>query len=165
MQLNITMCPTCDHFCDYWKLEETCLHAKVTYLFDNSTTVFFAIFMSFWGKLSLACPLVYMVCFLWDIWLSLASACLQVCVCYCIVVCPKFCRILDELYPTVSTVSHAIFIPLWSRQSFVFSGICRMSLCAKLNVANLQFLWVCFCCSIVECGILDLTKPHVGTQT
>jgi len=67
MQLNITMCPTCDYFCDYWKLEETCLHAKVTYLFDNSTTVFFAIFMSFWGKLSLACPLVYMVRFLWDV--------------------------------------------------------------------------------------------------
>ncbi|XP_069685470.1 anoctamin-5-like isoform X2 [Periplaneta americana] len=51
--LNITMCPTCDYFCDYWDLEETCLHAKVTYLFDNPTTVFFAIFMSFWAAMFL----------------------------------------------------------------------------------------------------------------
>lgn len=44
------MCPLCDHWCDYWELEETCVHAKVTYLIDNPTTVFFAIFMSFWGN-------------------------------------------------------------------------------------------------------------------
>lgn len=44
------MCPLCDYFCDYWSLDETCLHARVTYLFDNGTTVFFAIVMSFWGK-------------------------------------------------------------------------------------------------------------------
>ncbi len=44
------MCPACDHFCDYWELKETCLHSKIMYLFDNESTVFFAIFMSFWGK-------------------------------------------------------------------------------------------------------------------
>ena len=44
------MCPLCDNWCDYWDLKETCVHARITYLFDNSTTVFFAIFMSFWGK-------------------------------------------------------------------------------------------------------------------
>lgn len=44
------MCPLCDHWCGYYNLQETCMHARITYLFDNGTTVFFAIFMSFWGK-------------------------------------------------------------------------------------------------------------------
>lgn len=48
--LNITMCPQCDSSCDFWKLEETCIQAKVTYLFDNSFTIIFAVFMSFWSK-------------------------------------------------------------------------------------------------------------------
>ncbi|XP_076067537.1 anoctamin-5-like isoform X4 [Oratosquilla oratoria] len=52
-RLNITMCPLCDHFCSYWKLEETCFHAKFTYLVDNPATVFFAVFMSFWAALFL----------------------------------------------------------------------------------------------------------------
>ncbi|CAH0557259.1 unnamed protein product [Brassicogethes aeneus] len=53
--LNLTtkMCPLCDYWCDYWDLKETCVHAKITYLFDNGTTVFFAIFMSFWATLFL----------------------------------------------------------------------------------------------------------------
>lgn len=51
--LNITMCPRCDRICDYWKLSETCGYAKITYLFDNPVTVFFAIFMSFWATLFL----------------------------------------------------------------------------------------------------------------
>ncbi|RVE52062.1 hypothetical protein evm_003340 [Chilo suppressalis] len=46
---SIKMCPLCDYFCDYWDLRDTCLQSRVTYLFDNSTTVFFAIFMSFWA--------------------------------------------------------------------------------------------------------------------
>ncbi|KAG8224432.1 hypothetical protein J437_LFUL001382 [Ladona fulva] len=50
---NITMCPLCDRKCDYWKLSDTCLYARITYLFDNPTTVFFAIFMSFWAALFL----------------------------------------------------------------------------------------------------------------
>lgn len=44
------MCPLCNDWCNYWDLQETCAHARITYLFDNSTTVFFAIFMSFWGE-------------------------------------------------------------------------------------------------------------------
>lgn len=48
--LNAIMCPQCDKLCDYWDLKETCTHVRITYLFDNETTVFFAIFMSFWGK-------------------------------------------------------------------------------------------------------------------
>ena len=44
------MCPICDVFCDYWRLNETCVHSRVTYLIDNPSTLFFAIFMSFWGE-------------------------------------------------------------------------------------------------------------------
>ncbi|EFA04121.2 anoctamin-5 isoform X2 [Tribolium castaneum] len=47
------MCPLCNHWCNYWDLKETCTHARITYLFDNATTVFFAIFMSFWAALFL----------------------------------------------------------------------------------------------------------------
>lgn len=47
--LTIKMCPLCDHYCRYWDLSETCFHARVTYLFDNPATVFFAVFMSLWG--------------------------------------------------------------------------------------------------------------------
>lgn len=54
--LDIKMCPLCDHWCDYWKLEDGCFHAKVTYLFNNSTTIVFAVFMSFWG---IPWPLTY----------------------------------------------------------------------------------------------------------
>lgn len=52
-ELDIQMCPICDYWCDYWNLKETCLHAKITYLIDNPTTVFFAVFMSFWASLFL----------------------------------------------------------------------------------------------------------------
>ncbi|XP_055715917.1 anoctamin-4 isoform X3 [Phlebotomus papatasi] len=51
--MDVKMCPLCDHWCDYWDLRETCMHARTTYLFDNNTTVFFAIFMSFWATLFL----------------------------------------------------------------------------------------------------------------
>ncbi len=44
------MCPACDYFCDYWQLNETCLHSKILYLFDNNATVFFAAFTSLWGR-------------------------------------------------------------------------------------------------------------------
>lgn len=47
---TIKMCPLCDYHCDYWDLKDTCLLSRLTYLFDNPTTVFFAVFMSFWGK-------------------------------------------------------------------------------------------------------------------
>ncbi|GJQ69772.1 hypothetical protein Trydic_g22331 [Trypoxylus dichotomus] len=50
---GVIMCPLCDDWCSYWDLKETCMHARFTYLFDNPTTVFFAIFMSFWAALFL----------------------------------------------------------------------------------------------------------------
>ena len=50
---TIEMCPLCDHFCGYWDLKETCLHARITHLFDNPSTVIFSIFMSLWATLFL----------------------------------------------------------------------------------------------------------------
>ncbi|KAJ9601623.1 hypothetical protein L9F63_000231, partial [Diploptera punctata] len=50
--LNIVMCPLCDN-CQFWNLTDACDYARVTYLFDNPFTVFFAFFMSFWGTLFL----------------------------------------------------------------------------------------------------------------
>ena len=47
---NETLCPNCEKDCDFITLHSSCLVAKVTYTVDNSTTVFFAIFMSLWGK-------------------------------------------------------------------------------------------------------------------
>ena len=47
---NITMCPNCERHCPFWHLESSCVLSKLTYAFDNDMTVFFAIFMSFWGK-------------------------------------------------------------------------------------------------------------------
>lgn len=52
---NITLCPLCDKACTYQKLGDSCLFSKLTYLFDNPATVFFAIFMSFWGKTGISC--------------------------------------------------------------------------------------------------------------
>ncbi|XP_064076087.1 anoctamin-4 isoform X1 [Vanessa tameamea] len=46
---NTTLCPLCDKACQYQSLSDSCLFAKLTYLFDNPATVFFAIFMSFWA--------------------------------------------------------------------------------------------------------------------
>lgn len=46
---NTTLCPLCDKACSYQRLHESCLFAKMSYLFDNPSTVFFAIFMSFWA--------------------------------------------------------------------------------------------------------------------
>lgn len=51
---NFTMCPLCDFQCPYWNLYESCSNAIASRMFDNGGTVFFAIFMSFWGKLVLS---------------------------------------------------------------------------------------------------------------
>jgi hypothetical protein len=47
---NITMCPNCEDHCPLWHLEKSCGLSRFTYLVDNGGTVFFAVFMSFWGK-------------------------------------------------------------------------------------------------------------------
>lgn len=51
--LNFTMCPQCDKYCDYWNLIDACTYSKLTHLFDNNFTVLFAIFMSIWSALYL----------------------------------------------------------------------------------------------------------------
>ncbi|XP_041442194.1 anoctamin-4 isoform X3 [Xenopus laevis] len=50
---NITMCPLCDKYCPYMRLSDSCIYAKVTHLFDNSATVFFAVFMAVWATVFL----------------------------------------------------------------------------------------------------------------
>ena len=48
------MCPLCDKFCSYYLLKDvSCLYAKITHLFDNNATAFFAVFMSIWSVLYL----------------------------------------------------------------------------------------------------------------
>ena len=44
------MCPECDKYCPYWKLDKSCSVSKVAYLFDNYGTVVFSIVMSIWGE-------------------------------------------------------------------------------------------------------------------
>ena len=44
------MCPNCDQYCPFWKLRSSCGLSELTYIIDNDGTVFFAIFMSFWGR-------------------------------------------------------------------------------------------------------------------
>ncbi len=49
---KIRMCPLCIG-CSYWNLSETCTAAQISAVFDNSSALFFSIFMSLWGNLSL----------------------------------------------------------------------------------------------------------------
>ncbi|KAJ8032027.1 Anoctamin-4 [Holothuria leucospilota] len=48
---SIIMCPLCNERCDYWHLWSSCFYSKLTYLFDNGATVFFACFMSLWATM------------------------------------------------------------------------------------------------------------------
>lgn len=52
-QGQFKMCPLCDEEigCNYWDLSDVCGYAQVAYLFDHPGTVFYAIFVSFWGKI------------------------------------------------------------------------------------------------------------------
>ncbi|XP_042204998.1 anoctamin-4-like isoform X1 [Homarus americanus] len=50
---SLIMCPLCDKLCDFWKLEDSCLNSRITFLFDNPATVFFSIAMSFWATMFL----------------------------------------------------------------------------------------------------------------
>ncbi|XP_069480030.1 anoctamin-9 isoform X2 [Ambystoma mexicanum] len=53
-QANSTiMCPRCEPNCPFWELSDTCTYAKVTHLFDNEGTVFFAMFMAVWATVFL----------------------------------------------------------------------------------------------------------------
>nr|CAD7426312.1 unnamed protein product [Timema monikensis] len=45
------MCPLCEHYtdCGFQKLSSSCLYATLTHLFDNVSTMFFALFMAVWS--------------------------------------------------------------------------------------------------------------------
>merc|ERR1719367_1560386 len=45
------MCPLCDEEigCQYWYLSDVCMYMRISYLFDQPGTVFYAIFVSFWA--------------------------------------------------------------------------------------------------------------------
>ena len=46
---DVRMCPTCDEFCGYETLQQSCRMIQAKYLFDNGASVFFAWFMSLWS--------------------------------------------------------------------------------------------------------------------
>ena len=50
---KLIMCPLCDDpdICNSSFLHESCLYAQITYLVDNSLTVFFSVFMAVWTVL------------------------------------------------------------------------------------------------------------------
>ena len=47
---DVVMCPQCNVRCEYWKLKESCIYSKITYVFDNYATVVFAFMMTIWGE-------------------------------------------------------------------------------------------------------------------
>ncbi|KHJ94473.1 hypothetical protein OESDEN_05598 [Oesophagostomum dentatum] len=47
------ICPQCENYCDFQPLNNSCVYAKVSYLFDNGSTVIFAALMSVWATLFL----------------------------------------------------------------------------------------------------------------
>ena len=49
---SFRMCPMCDESigCNYWHLSEVCMYIRMAYLFDHPGTVFYAIFIAFWGE-------------------------------------------------------------------------------------------------------------------
>ncbi|KHN88131.1 Anoctamin-5 [Toxocara canis] len=46
MANDVIMCPSCDKWCDYTRLNSSCFFSKLSYIFDNISTVVFAILMS-----------------------------------------------------------------------------------------------------------------------
>ncbi|GFS17994.1 anoctamin, partial [Elysia marginata] len=49
---DYNMCPLCDedNGCEYWYLSDVCLFVRLSYLFDHPGTVFYSVFVSFWGE-------------------------------------------------------------------------------------------------------------------
>ena len=43
------MCPLCDKACQFYFLNETCLYAQLTHLFDNDATPFLSVLLSLWS--------------------------------------------------------------------------------------------------------------------
>ena len=47
---SFLMCPLCDTDCGLEPLKTSCNYARLTHMFDNDATVFFAFFMAIWGE-------------------------------------------------------------------------------------------------------------------
>ncbi|PAV75659.1 hypothetical protein WR25_15161 isoform C [Diploscapter pachys] len=47
------ICPYCEDYCDFQRLNSSCAYAKISYLFDNGMTVIFAALMSVWATMFL----------------------------------------------------------------------------------------------------------------
>ncbi|MCP9261621.1 Anoctamin [Dirofilaria immitis] len=50
---KVILCPTCDKYCDYTRLNASCIYSKLSYVFDNTSTVIFAAMMSIFATLFL----------------------------------------------------------------------------------------------------------------
>uniref|UniRef100_A0A8R1XKT9 Anoctamin n=1 Tax=Onchocerca volvulus TaxID=6282 RepID=A0A8R1XKT9_ONCVO len=50
---EVILCPTCDRYCDYTRLNSSCIYSKLSYVFDNTSTVIFAAMMSVFATLFL----------------------------------------------------------------------------------------------------------------
>ncbi|CAG9536244.1 unnamed protein product [Cercopithifilaria johnstoni] len=50
---KVILCPTCDKYCDYTRLNSSCIYSKLSYVFDNTSTVIFAAMMSIFATLFL----------------------------------------------------------------------------------------------------------------
>ncbi|VDM08864.1 unnamed protein product [Wuchereria bancrofti] len=50
---EVILCPTCDKYCDYTRLNSSCIYSKLSYVFDNTSTVIFAAMMSVFATLFL----------------------------------------------------------------------------------------------------------------
>lgn len=50
---EVILCPTCDKYCDYTRLNSSCMYSKLSYVFDNTSTVIFSAIMSIFATLFL----------------------------------------------------------------------------------------------------------------
>ena len=46
---SLQICPECDSYCTYTDLVNSCFLSRITYLFDNYSTVLWSIFMTVWA--------------------------------------------------------------------------------------------------------------------
>ena len=46
---SLVICPECDKFCGYSSVVNSCFLSRITYLFDNYSTVLWSIFMTVWA--------------------------------------------------------------------------------------------------------------------
>lgn len=61
---NVYLCPLCKHyaFCDFRKLRDLCLKKQLSYVLDNSVSVFLAVCTSIWGEIVADTPVSNNAC-------------------------------------------------------------------------------------------------------